>query len=183
MSFSDRPTLNVAGCHGLPYYALKFEGKMCIVGLHGFAATADNAERGCLFAGGSTLRIEVHRGEFGLNAKEKLGREVRDRQLPMKVSVNATERAEIETRAQAAGLSVSSYLRAAGLGHPLRSVLDHDAVMALAKVNADQGRLGGLLKLWLSQRPGDGAPETDVRQLLHGIEDLQGALAKVVARL
>lgn len=118
-----------------------------------------------------------------MNAKEKLGREVRDRQLPMKTFVSAAERAEIEARAEAAGLSVSSYLRAAGLGHPLRSVFDHDAVMALAKVNADQGRLGGLLKLWLSQRPGEGAAETDVRQLLHGIEELQGALAKVVARL
>jgi hypothetical protein len=114
-----------------------------------------------------------------LNSKEKNGREVRDRQLPMKTFVSGAERAETE----AAGLSVSSYLRAAGLGHPVRSVLDHDAVMALAKVNADQGRLGGLLKLGLSQRPGDGAAETDVRQLLHGIEDLQGALAKVVARL
>lgn len=119
----------------------------------------------------------------GLNAKEKNGREVRDRQLPMKTFVSGAERAEIEERAAAAGLSVSSYLRAAGLGHAVRSVLDHDAVMALAKVNADQGRLGGLLKLWLSQRPGEGAAETDVRQLLHGIEDLQGALARVVARL
>jgi hypothetical protein len=118
-----------------------------------------------------------------LNSKEKNGREVRDRQLPMKTFVSAGERAEIEARAAAAGLSVSSYLRAAGLGHPVRSVLDHETVMALAKVNADQGRLGGLLKLWLSQRPGEGAAETDVRQLLHGIEDLQGALTKVVARL
>lgn len=118
-----------------------------------------------------------------MNSKAKLGRETRDRQLPMKTFVSATERAEIEARAEAAGLSVSSYLRAAGLGHPVRSVFDHDAVMALAKVNADQGRLGGLLKLWLSSRSGEGAPETDVRQLLHGIEDLQGALARVVARL
>lgn len=118
-----------------------------------------------------------------LNSKEKSERNTRDRQLPMKTFVSAAERAEIEVRAEAAGLSVSSYLRAAGLGHPVRSVLDHDAVMALAKVNADQGRLGGLLKLWLSKRPGDGAPEKDVRQLLHGIEELQGALAKVVARL
>jgi len=46
-----------------------------------------------------------------------------------------------------AGLSVSAYLRAAGLHHPIRSVLDHQAVCDLAKVNGDQGQLGGLLKL------------------------------------
>lgn len=101
----------------------------------------------------------------------------------MKVSVSASERAEIEARATAAGLSVSSYLRAAGLGHPVRSALDHEAVTALAKVNADQGRLGGLLKLWLASRPGEGASEREVRRLLGEIEALQGELAKVAAQL
>ena len=55
------------------------------------------------------------------------------------------ERARIEERAKAVGLSVSTYLRTAGLGHPIKSVLDHAAVMDLAKVNGDKGRLGGLL--------------------------------------
>ena len=49
----------------------------------------------------------------------------------------------IEARAQLAGLSVSAYLRAAGLGAPIRSVLDSERVLDLVKVNADQGRLGG----------------------------------------
>jgi hypothetical protein len=87
----------------------------------------------------------------------------------MKVFVTGDERARIEERAKATGLSISAYLRTAGLGHPIESVLDHAAVMDLAKVNGDQGRLGGLLKLWLVDRPGRGAPEIEVRRLLERI--------------
>jgi len=51
------------------------------------------------------------------------------------------------------------------------------------RVNADQGRLGGLLKLWLSDRPGDGASTSDVRRLLREIEETQITLRKLVQRL
>jgi hypothetical protein len=101
----------------------------------------------------------------------------------MKVFVTDTERTRIEERARAAGLSVSAYLRTAGLGHQIKSVLDHAAVTDLAKVNGDQGRLGGLLKLWLVDRPGRGAPETEVRRLLERIGELQGRLVDVVGRM
>lgn len=101
----------------------------------------------------------------------------------MKVFVTDDERARIAERAEAAGLSVSAYLRTAGLNHPIQSVLDHAAVMDLAKVNGDQGRLGGLLKLWLVDRPGRGVPEIEVRRLLDRIGDLQGKLAEVVGRV
>ena len=76
--------------------------------------------------------------------------ESRDRNRPLKVVVSERERAEIETRAAATGLSVSAYLRNLGLGFQPQSTMDHEAVLALLKVNADQGRLGGLFKLWLS---------------------------------
>lgn len=101
----------------------------------------------------------------------------------MKVFVTDDERTRIAERAGAAGLSVSAYLRTAGLNHPIQSVLDHAAVMDLAKVNGDQGRLGGLLKLWLVDRPGRGVPEIEVRRLLDRIGDLQGKLAEVVGRV
>jgi hypothetical protein len=35
---------------------------------------------------------------------------------------------------------------------PIKSILDQNSIADLAKVNADQGRLGGLLKLWLTNR-------------------------------
>ena len=107
----------------------------------------------------------------------------RDRRHPLKVVVSGAERERIEARAQLAGLSVSAYLRAAGLGAPIRSVLDAERVLDLAKVNADQGRLGGLLKLWLVDRPGQGVPEIEVRRLLDRIGDLQGRLANIAGRV
>ena len=122
----------------------------------------------------------ARRKEDGLNARKK---EARNRLWPMKVFVTDDERSRIEERAKATGLSVSAYLRTAGLGHPIKSVIDHAAVMDLAKVNGDQGRLGGLLKLWLVDRPGRGAPEIEVRRLLERIGELQGRLADVVGRV
>jgi hypothetical protein len=122
----------------------------------------------------------ARRKEDDQNARKKEGR---NRLWPMKVFVTDDERARIEERAKAAGLSISTYLRTAGLGHPIKSVLDHAAVMDLAKVNGDQGRLGGLLKLWLVDRPGRGASEIEVHRLLERIGDLQGRLADVVGRV
>jgi hypothetical protein len=110
-------------------------------------------------------------------------RDTRSRVLPMKVFVTDDERTRIERRAAAAGLSVSAFLRAAGLHEPIRSVLDHDAIIALAKVNADQGRLGGLLKLWLSEQPGRGVSGTDIRQLLDRIGAAQAKLAEIAGRV
>ena len=109
--------------------------------------------------------------------------ETRDRRCPLRVVVSASERSRIEERAQAAGLSVSAYLRTAGLCHPIRSAFDHEAVVELARVNGDQGRLGGLLKLWLVERPGTGAPELDIRLLLERITELQGRLADIAGRI
>ncbi len=62
-------------------------------------------------------------------------------------------------------------------------MLDHAAVGELVKVAGDQGRLGGLLKLWLVDRPGKGAPEIEVRRLLERLGDLQTTLAEIVGRL
>ena len=101
----------------------------------------------------------------------------------MKVFVTDAERTRIEERAKIAGLSVSAYLRAAGLNHPIRSVLDHQAVCDLAKVNGDQGRLGGLLKLWLMERAGPGVPAIEVRRLLDQICETQAQLADIAGRV
>ena len=110
-------------------------------------------------------------------------KETRDRRCPLRVVVSESERSRIEERARAAGLSVSAYLRTAGLCHPIRSAFDHAAVMELAKINGDQGRLGGLLKLWLADRSGIGGSEGEVRSLLDRIAELQGRLAEIAGRI
>ncbi len=109
-----------------------------------------------------------------------MGRGTRPRGTPLYVWTNDRERAAIQERASATGLSVSAYLRTLGIGHAPRSLFDQDAVLALVRLHADQGRLGGLLKLWLSTRPGAGAPARDVRALLHQIEQLQAQLKAIV---
>ena len=86
-------------------------------------------------------------------------------------------------RAAAAGLSVSANLRNLGLGVKPHSTLDHQAVLSLMKVNADQGRLGGLLKLWLTREPVTPVQGIEIRKLLSEIESCQERLKAIIARL
>ena len=107
----------------------------------------------------------------------------RERNRPLRVVVSASERAQIEALAQSAGMSVSAYLRSFCLGHRPASVFDTEAVRALAKVAGDQGRLGGLLKLWLSERPGEGGSEIDIVALLQDLQMVTAAVHKTLDRL
>jgi Mobilization protein NikA len=111
------------------------------------------------------------------------GEESRDRHRHLKVVVSARERAAIETRAAATGLSVSAYLRNLGLGFQPHSTLDQEAILALLKVNADQGRLGGLFKLWLSGQSAPSAEVAEIRKLLAAIEESQVKLKALIGQL
>ena len=109
--------------------------------------------------------------------------ESRDRNRPLKVFVSERERAEIETRAAATGLSVSAYLRNLGLGFQPHSTLDQEAILALLRVNADQGRLGGLFKLRLSGQSVSSGETMEIRKLLTAIEESQLKLKGLIGRL
>ena len=102
------------------------------------------------------------------------GRRVaKDRKHPLQAYVTPDERAAVRARAAAAGMTLSAYIRAACLGVRTISAFDRHAVAALAKVNADQGRLGGLLKMYLQ----DPAPDQKTaEQLLSNILDVQAEL-------
>lgn len=69
---------------------------------------------------------------------------------PIKVYCLPDERALIEENARRAGMSVGGYLREVGQGYQIKGVLDYQHVRELVRVNGDLGRLGGLLKLWLT---------------------------------
>lgn len=112
--------------------------------------------------------------------KEK---KTRDRARPLKVYVSSEERQIIKESAKTTRLSISDYLRTLGLGHTPKNIFDQDAVIAFVKAHADQGRLGGLLKLWLSSKANEGASVGEVRHLLGQIEQLQKALQKIVSGL
>jgi hypothetical protein len=72
------------------------------------------------------------------------------KQRHLRVPVLPEEAQAIKTQAQSAGLPVAAYLRNVGLGIEVKSVLDYQRIEELARINADLGRLGGLLKLWLT---------------------------------
>ncbi len=65
----------------------------------------------------------------------------RPRGKPIKVFVTEEEKAEIVRRADSANLSLSSYLRAAGMNHSVRSVMDVCAVTELARIHSELGRI------------------------------------------
>jgi len=99
---------------------------------------------------------------------------------PVKVWVTDAEKAELSDRAAQAGLSVSAYMLAAGLNHPIRSVYDLTAVADLGRVNGDLGRVAGLLKLWLAEKRGQGARPFDVEKMMNEFRALQTELSGIM---
>ena len=77
-----------------------------------------------------------------------IGKERRDKKL--RIPVLPIEDAEIKSKATDAGLTVAEYLRNLGLGYQVPSIVDSRQVDSLLKINGDLGRLGGLIKLWLT---------------------------------
>lgn len=106
----------------------------------------------------------------------------RPRRHRIDVWADEAELAEINTRSKALKLSRSEYLRNLGLGYEPKGQFDQEAIRELVKVHSDQGRLGGLLKLWLSEKKGEGSSTTNVRSVLQQIESLQMELARLVMR-
>jgi hypothetical protein len=90
----------------------------------------------------------------------------------LRVPVLLDEEAAIKRMAASSGLSVAAYLRKLGLGHQVRSILDNLRVEELARINGDLGRLGGLLKLWLTDDP---------RTARYGRKIIRALLAKIEA--
>jgi hypothetical protein len=86
----------------------------------------------------------------------------------LRVPVLPEEEDAIKAKAAQAGLSIAAYLRNVGMGYPIKGVIDQDLVLKLAKINGDQGRLGGLLKLWLtnSEKLSHQDPE-QMRRVIH----------------
>lgn len=104
---------------------------------------------------------------------------------PIRVYCSPEERETIEQQARSTGLSKSSYLLRVGMGYPIRSIVDHHQVEELVKINGDLGRLGGLLKLWLSKEQSvAGIEARTVRETLQKIEVAQeqmlGLMQKVL---
>lgn len=106
-----------------------------------------------------------------LNATAKRRRE---RVEPIRVCCTAVERETIKAQAEAVGLSASAYLRRVGLGYKPRSMIDVERVAAMLDVAGDAGRLGGLLKMWLTD---------DERLATFKPRDMRPVIAEVLKRI
>lgn len=74
----------------------------------------------------------------------------RKNSTPIRVYCLPEERQVIEANAASVGKSSSDFLRTIGQGYHASGVVDYEQVRELARINGDLGRLGGLLKLWLT---------------------------------
>ncbi len=103
---------------------------------------------------------------------------------PIKVYCNYEQRALIQSLAARCDMSLSTFmLKIATSRNPLPDKKQHEELKNLLKINADLGRLGGLLKLWLSndkrsQLVGKGA----LHNLLGEISGTQCALLDAIKR-
>ena len=109
-------------------------------------------------------------------------RGTRPRFKRVEVWLTEEEYTQISQTADRVKLSRSEYLRNLGMGYQPKSRFDVEAITALQKCQADQGRLGGLLKLWLSEKKGEGAAASNVRSVLQQIESLQKQLCKLILK-
>ncbi|EKQ6335372.1 TPA: conjugal transfer transcriptional regulator TraJ [Pseudomonas aeruginosa] len=103
----------------------------------------------------------------------------RKRHRHLRVPVFPDEAQAIEENAKRAGMSVARYLR-----YKIIGVVDYEHVRELARINGDLGRLGGLLKLWLTDDPRTARfGDATILALLAKIEEKQDELGKVMMRV
>jgi hypothetical protein len=112
--------------------------------------------------------------------EDVMARGTRPRRNRIEVWCDDDELAKIRANAHDTRLSNSEFLRNLGKGYEPKSAFDKEAIRELARLHGDQGRLGGLLKLWLSEKKGDNAPVKNVRAFLLEIEKLQMFIARML---
>lgn len=148
-----------------------FYGARCVK-LANFTGWAELIRPDGLNAVLDVRRLEAQVGNRRVKSKRQL-----------RVVVSDEQAARIAELAKECSLSVSAYLRNVGLGHEPKSTLDQQGILKLMQLRADLGRLGGLLKLWLSHRSGTGAAAIDVSRLLRRLETMQDQLEDEIKRL
>jgi len=74
-----------------------------------------------------------------------------------RVTVRLTEEefAELEKLSSSCSQAPSTYLRIVGLNKKIKSTFDSQVIIELGKLRSELGRLGGLVKAWLSPKQTD----------------------------
>ena len=102
----------------------------------------------------------------------------------LRVPVEPEEGKVIKEQSDKCGLSISEYLRRLGLGFEPTSIIDNQKVNELAKINGDLGRLGGLLKLWLSDdRRAAHFDKKEINNLLKELEQTRTQMTDIMMKV
>lgn len=112
--------------------------------------------------------------------------ERRRRDELIQVRVDNLELEAITSHASSSGLSNAEFLRRLGTGHIPASRIDQMTVRELCKVAGDLGRLGGLLKLWISEKRIEEkglSDEIDIRSIDHLWQDISVTYAALKAKV
>lgn len=94
------------------------------------------------------------------------------------IRVTPAEKSRLLELAQAHGLKLSEYMRQAGLVQEITSRTEVETVLQLARINADQARLGNLLKLAI-----DMENNVEIDRLIAEIRQTQQQLKDAVNRV
>jgi hypothetical protein len=102
------------------------------------------------------------------------------KKIVIKTYLQPEENLRIAASAAQAGLSKSSFVKLVSLGEQVRSLDTQRSIRAMVNINGDLGRLGGLLKLWLTERDNNAV---DVRRVLRELEARQRELKQAIKKL
>ncbi|MBC6961159.1 MAG: conjugal transfer protein TraJ [Nitrosomonas sp.] len=117
-------------------------------------------------------------------SEPKTPKKKRKHKLHLRVPVEPEEGKVIKEQAEKCGLSISEYLRRLGLGFEPTSIIDNQKVNELAKINGDLGRLGGLLKLWLSDdRRAAHFDKKEINNLLKELEQTRTQMTDIMMKV
>lgn len=140
--------------------------------------------RALLACGSTVLVYDVlalpHQKAMKTKPEAEPKQERRERTRPLRVFVSPSEREAIAQHAKLANMTLSAYLRATGLNSNIRSTLDYDAARLMLTVAGDLGKFTGIVKLWLSQRRGEGVSVGDLNNALKDALATQSAIMKLV---
>ena len=100
----------------------------------------------------------------------------------IKVYLDPDEKRRIEENAKGAGISLSAYARTLALGNTPVTKVELDEISNVMKVHADLGRLGGLLKMTLTndERLNDIGREMGVATIDDTLVDIRATQAKLL---
>lgn len=105
------------------------------------------------------------------------------RQRGLRVVLSDEEHARIKATADTVGMSMSKFLREVGQGFEPKSKLDAERVGEIIRTRGDLNRVGGLLKLCLDERLGEGASPRDVAVLAEQIAVISEEIRQKVRAL